>query len=50
MRLRGVDSPEKGRRAKCQAEREVGQAATMFTRWALTKARIVLVRDPACGK
>lgn len=34
LRLSGVDTPEKGWRAKCDAEREAGQRATAFTtRW-----------------
>ena len=31
VRLRGVDTPEKGGRAKCDAERRAGRAATAFT-------------------
>lgn len=31
VRLRGVDTPEKGGRAKCEAERRAGRAATAFT-------------------
>ena len=50
VRLRGVDTPEKGGRAKCDAEREAGEAATAFTERAVTGARAVLVRDPAWGK
>ena len=30
MRLQGVDTPEKGGRAKCEAEREAGQAAPII--------------------
>ena len=50
VRLRGVDTPEKGRRAKCEAERQAGRAATAFTEDAIGKARKILVRDPAWGK
>ncbi len=31
VRLRGVDTPEKGGRAKCDAERRAARAATAFT-------------------
>ena len=50
VRLRGVDTPEKGRRAKCDAERQAGRAATAFTQAAVTGAGSVIVRDPAWGK
>ncbi len=50
VRLRGVDTPEKGGRAKCEAEREAGRAATAFTERAVAGAGAVLVRDPAWGK
>ena len=50
VRLRGVDTPEKGRRAKCEAERQAGQAATVFTEAAIADADIVIVRDPSWGK
>ena len=50
VRLRGVDTPEKGRRAKCGSERRAGRAATAFTEAAIGKAESVIVRDPAWGK
>ena len=50
VRLRGVDTPEKGGRAKCEAERQAGRAATAFTEAAVAGAGNVLVRDPAWGK
>ena len=50
VRLGGIDTPEKGRRAKCAAERQAGQAATAFTMAAIEDARQVLVRDPKWGK
>ena len=50
VRLRGVDTPEKGRRAKCEAERQAGRAATAFTEAAVAGAGSILVRDPAWGK
>ena len=50
VRLRGVDTPEKGRRAKCDAEKRAGRAATDFTQAAVAGAESVIVRDPAWGK
>ena len=50
VRLRGVDTPEKGGRAKCPSEREAGQAATAFTTAAIAEAQHILVRDPEWGK
>ena len=50
VRLRGVDTPEKGGRAKCVAERSAGQAATVFTEAAIDRAQTIVVRDPAWGK
>ena len=50
VRLRGVDTPEKGHRAKCEPEREAGQAATAFTTASIAEAQHILVRDPEWGK
>lgn len=50
VRLRGVDTPERGRRAKCPKELERGQLATAFTTKAIAGAREIVVRDPAWGK
>ena len=50
VRLQGVDTPEKGGRAKCEAEREAGQAATAFTKAAIAGAQLILVRGPEWGK
>lgn len=50
VRLDGVDTPEKGHRAKCDSEREAGQAATDFTEAAIAAAEHVVVRDPRWGK
>ena len=50
VRLRGVDTPEKGGRAKCEAERAGGQAATAFTEQAVAEAATIMVRDPKWGK
>lgn len=50
VRLRGVDTPEKGGRAKCAYERDAGRAATAFTEKAVTQASAIVVRDPEWGK
>ena len=50
VRLKGVDTPEKGGRAKCPIERNAGQAATAFTEKAVANASVVVVRDPEWGK
>ncbi len=50
VRLRGVDTPEKGGRTKCPAERAAGKAATAFTRAAVSSARLIVIQDPAWGK
>ena len=50
VRLRGVDTPEKGGRAKCDSERDAGQAATAFTEQAIAGAATIVVRDPEWGK
>ena len=50
VRLRGVDTPEKGGRAKCPVERGAGQAATAFTEKAVADASAIVVRDPEWGK
>lgn len=50
VRLLGVDTPEKGGRAKCDSERAAGQAATAFTTAMVESAETVIVRDPKWGK
>lgn len=47
IRVFGVDTPEKGHRAKCASENERGQAATAFTRNAIntSQKRQVLLID-----
>lgn len=47
VRVFGVDTPEKGHRAKCAAENERGQAATAFTKSAINASskRQVLLMD-----
>jgi len=39
IRVFGVDTPEKGHRAQCPSEDQRGQAATAFTKNAITKAQ-----------
>ncbi len=39
IRVFGVDTPEKGHRAMCPGEDQRGQAATAFTKNAITKAQ-----------
>ena len=50
VRIRGIDTPEKGGRAKCDSERARGQAATAFTSQAIAGARSIVIRDPEWGK
>ena len=50
VRLRGIDTPEKGGRAKCESERARGQAATAFTAEAIEAAARIVIRDPEWGK
>jgi endonuclease YncB( thermonuclease family) len=47
VRVFGVDTPEKGHRAKCPAEDARGQAATAFTKDAINKSqkRQVILMD-----
>lgn len=39
VRVYGVDTPEKGHRAKCQSENERGQAASQFTKNRIQQAQ-----------
>src|SRR5262245_23710485 len=39
VRLRSVDTPESGGRAKCASERKLAERATHFTRQAISAAR-----------
>ncbi len=50
VRLRGVDTPEKGGRAQCDSERAAGRTATAFTAAAISEAAAVVIRDPEWGK
>ena len=47
MRVYGVDTPEKGFRAKCTAEDARGQAASAFTKEQIKKSRVrqVVIMD-----
>ena len=49
VRLRGIDTPEKGGRAKCESERARGQAATAFTSQTVAGARSIVIADPELG-
>ena len=49
-RIRGVDTPEKGGRAKCERERRGGAAATAFAADAIRAVRRVVIRNPKWGK
>ncbi len=49
VRLRSVDTPET-LRPKCEAERIVGEAATVFADRAINMASLIVVRDPEWGK
>ena len=50
VRIRGIDTAEKGGRAHCDSERARGQAATAFTAEAVAVAARIVVRDPEWGK
>lgn len=50
VRLRGVDTPDKGRWAKCEAEKRAALEATDFTKRAIGEAARIVVRNPSWGK
>jgi len=50
VRLRGVDTPEGGGRAKCASERALAARATKFTRQAVTAAASIEFGDPSWDK
>lgn len=50
VRLRGVDTPEKGRWAKCDSEKRAAVEATEFTKRAIGGATSIVVRNPSWGK
>lgn len=45
VRVGGIDTPEKGPRAKCQVEAAMAERASAATRAALPKGAAVLLRD-----
>jgi endonuclease YncB( thermonuclease family) len=50
VRLRGVDTPESGGRAKCTGERALAARATRFTHQAMTTAGSIEFEDPSWDK
>ena len=50
VRLRGVDTPESGGRAKCTAERKLAQRATGFTKLAIKRGRRIEFASPDWDK
>jgi len=50
VRLRGVDTPESGGRAKCASERALAARATRFTHLAVTAAGSIEFADPRWDK
>jgi len=50
VRLRSVDTPESGGRAKCISERELADRATRFTRDAILAAKTIEFGSPGWDK
>jgi endonuclease YncB( thermonuclease family) len=50
VRLRSVDTPESGGRAKCISERKLAERATSFTRRAISAARTIEFTSPSWDK
>ena len=50
VRLRSVDTPESGGRAKCASERKLAERATRFTRQAIAAARRIEFEQPSWDK
>jgi micrococcal nuclease len=50
VRLRSVDTPESGGRAKCASERKLAERATLFTRQAISAARRIEFEQPSWDK
>lgn len=50
VRFRGVDTPEKGHRAKCEDERRRADQASLFTKEVIEKAKQILFSSPKWGK
>jgi endonuclease YncB( thermonuclease family) len=50
VRVRGVDTPETGSRAKCDSERQWGDDATAYTEALVLRSGTVIFRDPEWDK
>jgi endonuclease YncB( thermonuclease family) len=50
IRVRVVDAPEGGRRARCAAERRLARGATAFVRRLLPRGTVVRIRNVRPGK
>jgi endonuclease YncB( thermonuclease family) len=50
VRLRNVDAPESGGRAKCASERQLAERATRFTREAIAAAKTIEFEQPRWDK
>lgn len=50
IRLRSVDTPESGGRAKCASERKLAERATRFTRQAIATASNIEFESPSWDK
>ena len=50
VRLRRVDTPETGGRAKCASERKLAERASRFTRQAIAKAKRIEFEQPSWDK
>lgn len=50
VRIRGIDTPEKGYRAKCDYEKEQGKIATQFMLDIVDSGETILFGNPQWGK
>lgn len=50
IRLRGIDTPEKGHRAECDLERERAENAKVFVETVLGRQQVLLLTDYDYGK
>lgn len=50
VRVRSVDTPESGGRAKCASERKLAELATRFTRQAISTAHRIEFEEPSWDK
>lgn len=50
IRVRGIDTPETGGRAKCRVERKLAGRATDFTREAVRRGRVIEFAAPSWDK